>query len=250
MTTIVPVTQAQITETQINYSTKIGKQVMKAELSKRIAMALGVKVLAEDAKDKEWKSLRQDVYIELRGKVELSIKNDGDITRLRNLYNKFSSLPSHDQAGNNWQAHKDDNCRGVAYGLLDNQNKREEARAAGCVEINVELRFGDYDTFNDRHGEWEPLGYSEEIAISQDIRDRLFAYTGLCSEYVDADIAYERAKRELDNIDATVEAMEAKLLINELQASAKGQEVLNVTTDMVQEMLGDVPPMFAGLEDK
>jgi hypothetical protein len=244
MNTIVPVTQAELTQTNINYSTKIGKQVMKAQLTERLKMLFTVRELAGTANYHHAEGFSDKLREYLNSKVDMFLNNDGEITRLRNLINKFSSAEN--EFKNNVALKDGTNAHGVIRNFVDTRKveKLAEIIELGELTVNVNLRLNGFVKDED---DQEQIGFSIAIQLSTETLEWLAQRIDLVNAKAKADADYDACDEKLRNIDAVVEEMEAKLLVNQLMTTEEGKKVLAVTSELVQQMLGNTPDMFKSL---
>lgn len=252
VTNTLAVKKSEQVETQIEYSTKIGKQVLKSQLQQRFDIAVE-NVLKANETYKEHKSFWQESTAEfLESKNNLSIANDGEITRLRNLINRFTEH----KFNNNLQMIHSNNCKFVArdifyheFDLKKSQEKQEKTAKKGTVTVSADFKIAIPLDVNEENlrldcDEFEFLGYELEIPLSDEILQGLKTSLIYYRDTLDAEKHLENIKQQIKNIDQVVEQMEAQLLVNELGSTEEGKKVLEVTSKLVAQMLGDTPSML------
>lgn len=250
---VVPVTQQEAVQTNITYSAKIGKQVMKSQLQQRLKKAEDDKIVADACLQVTQTKFLTLTNEELKKKAKLSIMQDGDITRFRKLYERFSLCVGDDSCEVTWKnnvdliknidCHELHSALGINHAMASQITKAKKLILdEGQTEVVVELAIPDLDASDGYTNQW--LQYEETISLSNESIE-LFKETLKCKK--ERDVASEKLRNirsQLDNIDQVAEEMEAKLLVNELTKSAEGQAVLAVTSEMVSQMLGETPPML------
>lgn len=258
---VLPVTAQQATEAKIANSVKISKQLMKSELKKRMK-----------ALDEQRSTARADANAlhdyfsvmlnnEVKRQVNMELQNDGQITRFRNLYTKFSRFNSDDKDFPKFESNlemlqsfnmSDITCNLFRSSVYD-KNEDYVSFLLGNASLTVNLRipdrshendnyFGDLDTHN-------PLGYIQHVGISQGVRDIYHSCKELNAITEKADEKYHDVLEKLEGIDEVAEEMEATLLVNELKQSDEGMSALRIASDLVEGMLGDKPELL-NLHDK
>jgi hypothetical protein len=251
------VTAQQNTEHQISNSVKIGKQLMKSEFKKRIE-TLSEKYKDLDGSYEEWKkTFRNQLNIEIERQVNMSISNDSEVTRFRNLFTKFSRYNGDDEE--NFPKFKNnlDFLESFDASLLTRKLWLKESATKDCpvfqnfvkgkVFVNVYLNVLDNhneDTDSDYITNMEKLGYGQNVVISQDTVDLYFVCVKVLDEANSVSSELSKVKYKLTNIDSVTEEMEAQLLIQELSKTKEGKAALEVTGNLVGNMLGTVPALL------
>lgn len=249
-----PVTREQSLETKISQSVKISKQLMKAELKKRMDAAL-----EEYQEARRTESLLSDSCLKLlqstvKRQVEMGLQNDSEITRFRNLFNKFSAF--HDDPENGFKPFltntdllRDFDISGM-WSKLSNPTSEHnidfrQKFLSGESEVAVDLNIVDRIDEDEHYNYFPFLGYIQPIGISDEV---IGAYKLYAESFVDCkelNNKYNTLEKKLNNLDTVTEEMEARLLVQELTKSDEGKQALNIAGELVGEMLGDVPALLA-----
>lgn len=251
--TYLPVTQADAIENKISQSVKISKQLMKAELEKRVA-SLEVQFATAQASRRAAANLfNAALEANLTREVRANIMADGELTRFRKIFNKFS------------KSDKDDNDSGY-FDINGDMIREIETRHVGemlrnperfkvlfakeyenyikysMVAVTVDLHIRDYDF--DRHGQDEYLGYEVSVELSTQTKDFLAQWRdeNITADGLGSQLAELSCK--LEGIDQVAEQMEAQLLVQELNKTDEGREALKTAGELVGDMLGETPSLL------
>lgn len=259
MSEFLPVTEEQATESKINQSVKISKQLMKAELKKRLE-DLKLQYLLSEQETRSLSSIfRNQLKKNVTEQARMAIANDGELTRFRNLYAKFSRFETKDckdfpAFANNLDMIKEIKWDDVATYVKSHFDptwvKFRQEFLLGNTVVEVELDLpdriheDDEDSYNSAAMD-HPLYFEQPIFINQDLIDKLFAFEEKEAATKDLDSQYDAVQDKLRNIDAVAEDMEARLLVQELSKSQAGLEALAIAGELVGDMLGDVPALLS-----
>jgi hypothetical protein len=245
-TQLAPMTSAEMTTTKISHATKIGKQVMKSELAKALLAAKKEKESPEALLLKTYKKSHTIIERFLRGKVDLALRNDSMVNGML----KFMEFTCSADSTKSGEIELDDLIyttdassasswlcgsyhSGCSSHRMDKFIESESVNVYVTFSISVEIGG------RDQNASMEivvPL--TDELLEAAKVRRALVRQV----EEVQAKIAHIQDK--IKNIDTVVEEMEANLLVKELQTSVEGQEVLDITSDLVSQMLGDTPKLL------
>jgi hypothetical protein len=256
MNDFTPVTVQQNTEYQISNSVKIGKQLMKSEFKKRIETLSEKFKDLDESYEKLKKIFENKINLEIERQVNMSISNNSEVTRFRNLFTKFSRYNGSDEE--NFPKFKNnlDFLESFDTHLFRRLWLKESATEdcstfqnfiKGEVFVNVHLNVLDNfneETDSDYISSMEKLGYGQDVAVSQDTIDLYFACVKVLDESVFVSSELSKVKQKLKNIDSVAEEMEAQLLVNELSKTEQGKKALEITGNLVGEMLGTVPALL------
>ena len=91
-----PVTQDTAVKNNIEYSVKIGKQVMKKQLQAALKEKKVEYNQVSELESSYLKSLYTEVKEWINSRIHMNVRNDGEITRFRNMFNKFSRFDQND----------------------------------------------------------------------------------------------------------------------------------------------------------
>ena len=254
----VPVTQAQSTETKINQSVKISKQLMKAELKKRmVALKVQYELSKKETADLHSKFLNQ-LKSNVTAQARMAIANDGELTRFRNLYTKFSRFDDKESKDfpaftNNLDMVKEINWEDIATYVKPHFDtvwiKFRQNFLLGNTEVQIDLVLPDriHEDDSDRYSSEpmeNPLYFDQIIHVNQDLIDKLFEFEEKETATKELNLQYNEVDNKLTNIDAVAEDMEARLLVQELAKTDEGKAALAVAGELVGDMLGDVPALL------
>jgi hypothetical protein len=257
MENFTPVTAQQNTEHQITNSVKIGKQLMKSELKKAIETLSKEYGKLREVSDKLEGAFKNQLKLEIERQVHMSISNDSEITRLRNLFTKFSRYNGNDEDDfpkfkNNLELLESFDLSFIHRVLWMKESASKESIIyqnfiKGKAFVNVSLNILDNhneETDSDYIGNMEKLGYCQDVSISQDTLDLYFLCVENLSKANYADSECDELKYKLKNIDSVMEEMEAQLLVNELSKTEEGRKSLEITGSLLAKMLGTVPSLL------
>lgn len=245
---VVPVTKQEMTQTNINYSTKIGKQVMKAELKSRYSKATDELNEAKTAVQSFTDVAHQELKGFLKSRLKFAMRSDSEMTRLRNLLNKFMPIDAVNYK-TNMDLISDSGISDALRNLvcLGSMNSHEREYLKGIIEkekvgLSVAFDFGRPD--EDCYDNFCEFAFDLNVSLFADQLELLKTRLSLEEKRTTAQEKQIAIATQLENIDNVVEEMEAKLLINELNSTEQGKAVLNVTSEMVSNMLGDKPALL------
>jgi len=101
------------------------------------------------------------------------------------------------------------------------------------------------------HDSVEPyLGYLIEVAVPKETLD-IMEEAVRTQKIIDGNrTRMSSLQYKIDNIDTTMEELEAKILVNHMAKSEHGKEVLAVTSSIVSEIIGSDAPLLAEFKEK
>lgn len=255
-TPVTPVTSDVLTQTDISYSMKISKQVLIKELNAQIPVL-----------SKEFDTLQEkgstilkteDVRLLLQQELKKGINGDRSISKLRLGVNAVTG----NRTASNWAFLQGDDCIYAAVKLcsLDYQRYRSyEYHEADTITVGYDFHVGLRDEKDfavaekgDRDDENEfNSGYQCEVAIPAEIRLELMEIAGYAKRMVEVGEQLNDLRDKLRNMDQTMEELESQLLTDELNRTERGQRVLGVTTQIVNQVLGkEVMPKLVADDSK
>lgn len=248
----VPVTQAAAIENKIQSSVKISKQLMKSELKSRINeldteldQATRANHLANELFETAANTLIKRETTEL-------VRKDGELTRMRNFYNKFSTVIK-EEADHYFDTNVDlirDIETSHALGCMKGNGHYAAAfpddhRAYtehGLLPVSVELRIRDYESSSYHSDDY--LGFSIAIPTHkaiEELRDKALEAKDIAAAL---NTKLHDLRQKLGGIDQVAEQMEAQLLVQELGKTDEGKEALRTAGELVGEMLGETPMLL------
>lgn len=272
MSDVLPVTQQQITQTEIEYSVKVGKQVIieqlttiKADLKKEASVLLAQIQLTNDAKD----IVRAKYRRALDNKLIHVVNNCSSANKIRLFVNTFTSanfrsnwdIVIHSTVGSVVRTLIEPLNPGFSRGnerydrmsyvidatsqkILD--NGAAEVEYTTCVSVpskkSIQAMRDDefeYSLDNNENNTWET-----EIRIPDEILAELKARIDVIKQLQDIQNRYNDLADKLENIDKTMEKMEASLLVNELKRTTRGMEVMNIASGIISDILGNTPQLL------
>ena len=226
---------------------------MKSELKKRLTASLkehdAIRDMAAIAQETFTKVFSKDVIRQ----VKLALANDGELTRFRNLYSKFSMFngtdEDHPKMSNNLEMYSSTCMTVILNSVLTTRpsTKSEEITAEfllGRAEVGVELIIPDRPEDHDHSYNKDYLGYTQPIGVSTEIIELYFTYRELEDKRMALNQEYITLELKLKDIDAVAEEMEAQLLVNELSKTDEGRAALEIAGNLVGDMLGDKPALL------
>lgn len=261
----IPVTQEKAVQTNIEYSVKVGKQVMKAQLKKAIAATIDEVTAARLAYAKAKETFEELFKVHVDNEVKLCIRNDRELTCFRGLFTKFSRFHEEDDSDGfgKFKTNLDmfESHEGEA---VVNLLTKTFTLKAGCVPdyylqvkqeflsgnpiwVTVNLAIEDkvapeYDS--DYSDDLPKLGYATHIAFTQNVIDTFILAQEAFKTKITCGTKLSELTSKLDGIDQVTEEMEAKLLVNQLNKSEEGKAALGIASELVSEMLGDTPALL------
>lgn len=239
---VMPVTRYHQTQVNIGYAAKISKQVLRTQINDRI------KQLSDQVDSLQEQAMAifttAELSEHLQQKVYLHLKNDSDVTRLRRLVNKFSP---HDEA-HHFKTNED---------FVDSMEARYEASRHSMCRSDADsiATLLSTELFNvivtlkvtpNVDGEYEhQCGFSMPIALDNDWREKIIKQAAIVDQKYKLECEVHDLKKKLENINELVEEMEAKMLVDELSRSEEGQRILQITSSIIGNTLGETPSMLA-----
>lgn len=254
MSTYSPVTKQQETENKISNSVKISKQLMKAELKKRLKSCKEEYDLVSKDASEAYSAFVTNFYEDAKSQVKTSLASDSELTRFRNLYNKFSIYNGTNEdfpaMPNNLSMYKSIDVDGIINSVAPQYNYKEDNDVKsefllGRADIPVSLIMPDRP--EDEHDIYDNcgyLGYVRPIVVREEIIELYFKQKELSERKKELNTQYNGIELKLRDIDSVAEEMEAQLLVNELSKSEEGVAALEIAGNLVGDMLGDRPALL------
>lgn len=252
-TTTVPVTQAELTNTDINHATKIGKQVIVSKLNEELDKAYcDMNALHKEIVDTL--GVSSDLVKIMEPRFELVINNCSQMSKLRCAINTFEETPMRNNMKMVTQHLLDTSCTRATNPLwLSARSKTVKPRfhphesfktmaASGEMEVTYFMGVAWRN-----EGEWhkdgnecyeDNSGFTETVTIPEDFLEKMRAAIPNIESLITQQETIDKLQDKLDNIDKAMEEMEAKLLVNELNRTDRGKEVLAVTNNIIGDVLG------------
>lgn len=263
MNEFLPVTEAQAVETKISNSVKISKQLMVSELSKRIATAQEEYEKVDAVASVCHAAIFTVGNKEMVRQVRMSVANDGNLTRFRNLYKEMSLMMDDEEKVIEWKNNVDvidlANLQGNFNAIINHEfhgkgsftdtEDREAWVNHGMVTVDVKTVFPDLN-FNGHHGMYDNyLGFTLRFILSNEVRDLITKYIEAQTKANAANKEYKALCDKLKNIDKVAEQMEAQLLVKELAKTEEGKEALTIASGLVSDMLGETPMLLGEFKE-
>jgi len=245
-TVLAPMTSAEHTSNKISQATKIGKQVMKSELKKAYEIAeqaTKVPISQLSALTEKW-SVSISRFLD--SKIASALANDSELdgmvrfinmtcARGDNAETPFTWEDLIDTSSSNWATKAI--CGGVAHGSTPKGLATIIEKGVVWVDITFAFRF-------DSPRDTQTASYRLAVPLTDDLINVAQQRLVLLNDHKAAKDYLAVLGAKMSNIDAVVEEMEANLLVKELQGSVEGQEVLDITSALVTQMLGDTPKLL------
>lgn len=244
MSDIQPAQNHEDLSNKIGYSTKIGKQVIKAQLRERITeLKASLKTAIEQnetAAEKYHAALKERVKTVLK----LEVQNDRKISGIRKmLAGMFDTPPP--ELSSNWafvETYSYQRYSGCYDGsrLIENLNKVLEKESV-WVEFSLYCGFFNENIVAEGGGKLE---FTNELELTSDLIEMLTDYRDAAVDVENNRKKLNETESKLSSIDEVMEQMEAKLLVDELKASEHGRQVLSATSEIISQMLGETPALL------
>lgn len=234
---IKPITQPELTQTNINYSIKIGRQVLKQKLKEEIDR---LQKAITNCKD-ELLDISSDKVKKLRSgmqkRIITSINNDETFGLIKQLYNKLNP----EKAVSKVQDLVSTNLSSTQIMLefikpntYTNIKKYRKVLTDRYVEFPVDFILAE---FNREYEEYNDLSYNIPIELTSS----LLSWMNRQEKILTTMQLYQKDKDEVEskliNLDETLETIEAKLLVQELNKTDTGKDVLNTTESIISDTL-------------
>lgn len=252
---VLPVTKAEVVETNINYSAKIGKQVLKTQLKERLEVCRNNVTMAEANLHLLAQPFRVELEKRLKNQLQMCITNDGEISRFRNFLNKFTEEDIQDvkKSKSNWEFVDEHDVSstlhalfGGGYSSAGTKMMRDDLFKEETLTFDLKLKafayMGSYD--EPQHNPEKQVSVSYDLPIVKSELDTLRKVIEAEEVLATKHTEVNNVRTQLDSVDDLVERMEAKLLVDELASTEDGKKVLAVTSDLVTDMLGDTPELL------
>jgi len=245
-TEVLPVTKEQSTRTEIDYSVKIGKQVIKKQLEADI-------LAMQDLISKNTE-LQQSVFSGsrfcnmLEEEAEKLLEADEEITTLRTIFSKHlthmkfdRNLELMDGSINTYSIL--DGIRGRLH-ALDEFEELEEIIESGVISVDFDFCVNLQNECSD-----ERPSFIYEIKLSDEWLKSLSEYLLARKDKKELLKGCSALVTKLANLDSVMEEVEATILANELRQSESGRKVLEISAGIIGNILGGTPSLLS-LEDK
>lgn len=241
---VLPVTKAEMTSTEIEYSVKVGKQVVKKQLEKEIKQLL--ENLSEEGETRDKIFSGSKFCKMLEEEAEKQLEADKDLSTIREILSKY--MFEEDKFKNNL----DMMCgsinawpllclvRGEGPGYRQEHIKRLSEFIEGGV-ANVAFEFGFYER-SDAFGEKPKVCY--EIPLSETWIDVLNKYLNSLKRTAEITDNMAQLTIKLNNLDSLMEEVEASILANELKKTESGRKVLSISSGIISSVLGTTPELL------
>lgn len=255
--TVLPVTQAELTNTDISHSIKIGKQVLLSKLAEEIKK-LDADMFIQYCGIAETMGGSFPMSMIMRPLFELVINNCSQLSKLRLAINTFEEKDMRKNMGLLVSNDLESVCKGITdpmyiTGRHNNSEKSyrvndkfKEVLKQGFLKVNYSFGVvwrdaGQWheDGNQAEESSWNHNGYCEEILIPGETLDKMRALLPAVDALERRQVVLDSLREKLKNIDSTMEEMEATLLVNELGRTVRGKQVLAVTNDLIAGVLGD-----------
>lgn len=234
-------TQESMTQTDINYSVKIGKQVIKSKLRE-----------AKSKYEKQYNNISNELHKiinyddtkkMLRKELKTRINADTNTTALRSIWNKFHTK----KIRTNWGLVSADNCSRVAGVIARPNNYAHESyqkmikTKIVIIEYHMHIGMRDLDDIHrDEDGTEEvDCGWTLEVDIPSKLLPDMSIMLQKLKPLKKLRDLIKEIDYKLKNIGDTMENMEAKLLTQELNRSPRGKEVLDLTSSVIADVIGE-----------
>lgn len=232
---------ANITQQDIDYSVKIGKQVIQSKLKE--AKAANLEKRKKINKQINGLINRDETEKLLIKAFKETINKDKRITILRATWNMF-----HDKKiRTNWglisfnKAY--DPVGSIAqpgsYSTKSYERMVKDASFFMDYYMHIGMRDLDAVNHNDDGSEDVDCGWRLEVDIPSKLLPKMTTMLKHLRAMKSLEDLDEMIDNKLNNISDTMEEMEAKLLTQELNRSDRGQEVLNLASGIITDVLGE-----------
>lgn len=220
------------TQHDIDYSVKIGKQVLLKKLKER-SEALRKDYRAAEEAAHDFRRLEHPKLTKIIEKeFWLNIKNCSQINTLRLAMNAF--LDKGDKITTNKKMVNWESCRNAT-----SSSPTESGHLR--IQYGLEVAVNPLDYRQDSSSnEWENT-FSLELEIPDILKGYWREYGKLEKVASDLNELINETDLKIKNINSVMEEVEANLLIKEMQKSSRGEEVLEMTNNILADVLGDAP---------
>ena len=263
VTEISPVTQQELTQSEIQNSMKVSKQVILTKVKEEVAN-VHINIMLQEAALKErfcgdngkGGTKENDLTVIMRERFAEIINSDIGLRHLRLATTHMTGIPT---LTKNMQLVLTEDCYDVSnYVYKPNSRMFKDILKTGVYAISyctagfLPDRKELTDLVDDRyHDDVNPyLSFTIDVRVPKETLDAM-------SEVVETQkiIDGNRSKMsslqyKIDNIDTTMEELEAKILVNHMAKSAHGKEVLAVTSSIVSEIIGEESPLLSEFKEK
>lgn len=239
-TEVLPVTKDQMTQTEIGYSIKVGKQVIKKQLEQEINELI--------AKCETETKFRNDTFNGstfcrwLEDEAEKLALADPALTGLRNALDPFlTKITLND---NKDLFNGGITSMAVLEGIRGEYSHRntgylEEVLEKGLVEVSFEFALNIQSDCND-----ECPDAFFEIPLTDEWKTILVSYKGSKDKSKGYSKQIVELNSKLSNLDGVMEEVEATILANELRQSESGRKVLEISAGIIGDVLGKTPSLL------
>jgi len=238
MSNIKPITQTELTDNDINYSIKIGKQVITTKLKEaRTNLGESTKLFM-----KELNELcdEQDTKQELKEKFYEAVDNNSSINYLRLAWNEYNEY-EHEQKATNRDMIKAVDFYGSVNIITCPSNHSVNRYKNMIDKLSIDIPFELYGSVNpaDEDEEYISAKHYLPIDLPSAILPNMLKRYKVLQKIEANDNEMTNIDKKLYNINDTMEQMEAKLLIQELKRTGRGEEVLKISSDIISDVLNE-----------
>lgn len=224
-----------ITETNINHSIKISKQVLKAKLTEQ-------KTKTSENIDKEYSNARNVlsqsiVEKNLRAEFKKQFNTDSGFNYFRLGLNNFLNTKHR----TNWSLVLSDNLNAAARRIaapMKHDLSYEKLLNKKTINIGFYTVIGTLPKNGNEDDECDN-SWQYELAIPPKLYKEMVKVNQYLCKAKAFDELYEELENKLRNLDTVMEELEAKILIKELETTVNGRQILDLTSSMISEVLGE-----------
>lgn len=257
-----PVTQQELTQSDIQNSMKVSKQVILTKVKEEIA-SVSVNIILQEAALKacfcgdngNGSTKENDLLVIMRKRLAEILNKDIGLRHLRLATNHTTDIPT---LTKNMQLVINEDCHAICHFTYKPNSEMFKSMlvsevfpvtyyVAGFLPDKKELESlvdGRY------HDNVEPcMSFTVDVPLPRETLTEM-------AEAVDTQkiIDGNRSKMsslqyKIDNIDNTMEELEAKILVNHMAKSEHGKEVLAVTSSIVSEIIGEESPLLSEFKE-
>ena len=253
-----PVTQHELTQTEIDYSVKVSKQVIISKLKEEIR-DLSQLVKDQQASNKErfvgkssTGTIENDLLVVMKKRLALVLNND---TALNHLRLAINSMTDNDVRKNSSLLQSDDLYQMRLYeysskGLekfLASQMYNCTYHIVSFLPSREELRDAKDNSYSDSVDNL--MRFEIELPLPGDVLEKIRESLEVTKIMEGNEAKLRLLNNKLKNIDTAMEELEAKLLVNHMAKSDHGKEALKVASSIVSEMLGSDVPLLADFKE-
>ena len=247
VTNSIPVTNAVLTQTDIDYSIKIGKQTIKAKLTQEIAkINEEIRIYREKAENIFDLSQEQVIKI-IKTAFKEQINNDKNLTKVRAAWNAFRDK----HIRTNWGLVNICYLDNTANNIIRPYNGSDPKAYAKYVNDGLKISFSicvgfmpdnfknDNSDERDYEEHEDDFDFTQRISVPAKLKIDMQRMLTVLQETSVLRNKQDALNLKLKNIDETMEEMEAKLLIQDLNRSERGKEVLELASEIISDVIED-----------